>query len=524
MAKEVTTPKQSGGGGYTFADKVAAFYLLKMLAGSPPLDPETGQIESAQFEKRVDGWFLDDIVMLLRRVDGERAALAISVKSNSQINASGFPAEFTRAAWEQRLHKQTDKFDPETDYLSLATSPLDPTVKSALESLVTKALDADPSTFAARVVTAGYENAIGRAIFDSLMESPKRETAFELPQIVTIAEESTNTIVEMVRQQHEISHQEAQSSEVQAKIARRIKRCRGFQPLHIRAGFSWLERIEDAKDNVERGLIIATLENLLHGFLRPLGGIEEALFDDEDHSTFFSVPGQWDTWIFDLVVSIIPRLKETESARRLWEPILSFGLDRVHWVDAFISRWFLRGGRVAGSEENFFREWKAMIAYAWTCENWRETTVRRRRSDDELFRNLMGLNGVGIVFEDEKYRPYVNSMKPEYDKWLDAFLPGPDTTAAFARFLTSPSSIDFLRDGVRRLADVSREFEEWHWRDHYRLDSALLRLLEHDWSKNARLITKDADIRRQFSTILKSMTDRQIPRALELQDKMLRAV
>ena len=168
MEKEVTTPKQSGGGGYTFADKVGAFYLLKMLAGSPPLDSETGQIESAQFEKRVDGWFLDDIVLFLSRVDGEKAALAISVKSNPQINATGFPADFTRAAWEQRLHKQTGKFDAATDYLSLATSPLDLTVKSALEALVTKAIDADPSHFAERVVTAGYENAIGRAIFNSL--------------------------------------------------------------------------------------------------------------------------------------------------------------------------------------------------------------------------------------------------------------------------------------------------------------------------------------------------------------------
>ena len=81
MAKEVSTPKQSGGGGYTFADKVGASYLLKMLAGSPPLDADTGQIESMRFEKRVDGWFLDDIVLFLRRIDHESAAFAISISA-----------------------------------------------------------------------------------------------------------------------------------------------------------------------------------------------------------------------------------------------------------------------------------------------------------------------------------------------------------------------------------------------------------------------------------------------------------
>ncbi len=168
MPKEVSTPKQSGGGGYTFADKVSASYLLKMLAGRLPLDAEDGQIESVRFEKRVDGWFLDDLVLFLRRLDGETAAVAISVKSNAQITEDGFPADFTRAVWEQRLHVQTDKFDPSADYLALATSPLNIDVKSAWDGLLTKAIDADPAEFADRIATKRYDNEIGRTIFGSL--------------------------------------------------------------------------------------------------------------------------------------------------------------------------------------------------------------------------------------------------------------------------------------------------------------------------------------------------------------------
>jgi hypothetical protein len=345
-----------------------------------------------------------------------------------------------------------------------------------------------------------------------------------LPKLVNIAEQSTNTIIEMVRQQHEILYGEPATKEIQESIAKRIRRVRGFEPFHIRAGFSWLEKIEGAKDAAERRVWIDTLANLIDGFLRPLGRNGKAAVDNEDDNDSLSIPWQWDTWIFDLVASVIPKLEESESGRRLWQPILSLGLDRVHWVDAFISAWFIHGLRVEGCEANFFREWKAMIAYAWTRDNWRGAAVRSHRSDDELFRHLMGFSNFGHGYlEDEKYRPYMASVKSEYDRWTDEFFPHPEATSAFAMFLTYPSSVDYLRDGVRRLAEASSQFQEWHWSDHYHLDYALLKLLEHDWRENSRSISKDAGIRRQFSAILKTMTDRQISRAMELQDKMIRA-
>ena len=84
----------------------------------------------------------------------------------------------------------------------------------------------------------------------------------------------------------------------------------------------------------------------------------------------------------------------------------------------------MQGLRVEGHEANFFREWKAMIAYAWTQQNWRYTAIGNHRSDDELFRHLMGFNNFGHgYFEDNKYRAYVKNMKPEYDKWIESFFP-----------------------------------------------------------------------------------------------------
>lgn len=344
----------------------------------------------------------------------------------------------------------------------------------------------------------------------------------KLPSLCEVADSATNTIVEMVQKQHEISNDEPMSEEVQASIAKRIKRGRGLEPMQLRAAFSWLSETEHAAD--ELPVRIDCLENLLRGILRPLGGIEEALFDDNDDNTFFATPGQWDTWIFDLVVGTIPRISDQASAQRLWEPIMSFGLERVHWVDSFISSYFTHGLRVEGCEENFFLHWKAMIAFAWAKQNWRQTEVRNHRSDDELFRHLMGFSSFGHgYFEDEKYRASLATMKPEFDKWTDAFFPHPEATAAYARFLTYPSATDYLRDGIAKLAEVSSKFNDRHWRDFYHLEYALLKLLEYDWENNSAEIYSDQVIRQQFSTILKTMSDRQVPQALELQDKMVRA-
>jgi hypothetical protein len=128
MSKDVATPKKEGGGGYTFEDKVSASFLLAMLAGDPPLHVDAGIIESVRFQKRVEGWYLDDLVLVLNGVDGRSSAVAVSIKSNAQLTTSGFPADFTKTVWEQRLHESTDAFDASRDYLVLATATVGNTV------------------------------------------------------------------------------------------------------------------------------------------------------------------------------------------------------------------------------------------------------------------------------------------------------------------------------------------------------------------------------------------------------------
>jgi hypothetical protein len=79
MAKAGATTKQTGGGGYSFEDKVAARFMAMMLAGHPPLDEVSGLIKRIDLQNSADGWRLDDLVLSMSGPHGE-SRFALSVK------------------------------------------------------------------------------------------------------------------------------------------------------------------------------------------------------------------------------------------------------------------------------------------------------------------------------------------------------------------------------------------------------------------------------------------------------------
>src|SRR3712207_1697515 len=134
MSKNIAPPKLTGGGGFVFEDKVAAYFLVCLLSGETPLDPSIGMISRVDFQTRADGWFLDDILLTLTTRGGIRRC-ALSVKSNQQFSGPSAPAEFVRAAWEQFLHHGSSVFERTSDYLGLVTAPLPGALSTQLEEL-----------------------------------------------------------------------------------------------------------------------------------------------------------------------------------------------------------------------------------------------------------------------------------------------------------------------------------------------------------------------------------------------------
>jgi hypothetical protein len=63
MTRMRAPTKATGGGGYTFADKVAAGFLAQMLKRAFPIEPEFGPITEVHFETRDSGKILDDLLL-----------------------------------------------------------------------------------------------------------------------------------------------------------------------------------------------------------------------------------------------------------------------------------------------------------------------------------------------------------------------------------------------------------------------------------------------------------------------------
>ena len=166
MAKKVAPTKLTGGGGFEFEDKVAAFFMCYLLSGRPPLEPGFGIIQKMAFQVRADGWLLDDLLLTLKNNDGERRC-AFSIKSNAQFSKTSAPSDFVRAAWEQYLGEVTFPSNKDRDRLGLITAPLDTETKTKLEDLLRKSRVQEPDDLSKRIKEAGYISSEGRSLFAS---------------------------------------------------------------------------------------------------------------------------------------------------------------------------------------------------------------------------------------------------------------------------------------------------------------------------------------------------------------------
>src|SRR5947208_201101 len=166
MAKEISPPKVTGGGGFGFEDKVVAYFLACLLVDEPPLDARFGTIRRIDFQTRVDGWHLDDILLTLSS-GSETRRCALSVKSNQQFLADAAPSDFVLAAWETFLEPGATNFDRANDLLGLTTSPLDPTFKTQLNELLAWARAQDTAALSQRVKSPRFGSELKRNLLKS---------------------------------------------------------------------------------------------------------------------------------------------------------------------------------------------------------------------------------------------------------------------------------------------------------------------------------------------------------------------
>ena len=162
--------KATGGGGYTFADKVDAGFLAQMLKRAFPIEPEFGPITEVHFETRDSGQILDDLLVVLKR-GNELTRCAISVKSNRQLTKAGFNDEFVGDAWEQWEGAVDSTFNRETDLLGLVVGAIDNPILEEWRELQKQDFATTPERMVQRLSDSHQSSAAQRAIFESLRKA-----------------------------------------------------------------------------------------------------------------------------------------------------------------------------------------------------------------------------------------------------------------------------------------------------------------------------------------------------------------
>ena len=87
VASVIAPTKSTGGGGFVFEGKVCAWFLAHMLENEEPF-PETGSINKVQWQARVDGWLLDDL-LITTSVNDKQHRYAVEIKSNNPFRTAG---------------------------------------------------------------------------------------------------------------------------------------------------------------------------------------------------------------------------------------------------------------------------------------------------------------------------------------------------------------------------------------------------------------------------------------------------
>lgn len=149
--REVATPKQTGGGGSVFENKVAAWFCAHFLGDTLSISSELGKIIRIDFQVRAEGWLFDDLLLTKKNSDGEISRTAVSVKSNIQFNTAGPSTDLLYDLWNQYAGEPQKIFDPLKDYLCIVNSSIPSAISRDLMDLLACAKEMDCKVFLDRI-------------------------------------------------------------------------------------------------------------------------------------------------------------------------------------------------------------------------------------------------------------------------------------------------------------------------------------------------------------------------------------
>jgi hypothetical protein len=173
--RESSSAAATGGKGYTFADKVAAGFLVQMLGRAFPLEAALGFIAELHFETKESGRNVDDLHLVLKS-SASVVRWSVSIKSNRQLLGNGFNKTLVGDLWADWRGERGANFDPSSEVFGLVTGTVADGPLHDWEELRQEAADPTPERFLQRIDGEKQISAVKKKIFSSLypVENPNQ--------------------------------------------------------------------------------------------------------------------------------------------------------------------------------------------------------------------------------------------------------------------------------------------------------------------------------------------------------------
>lgn len=159
----IASPTATEGFGFTYADKVGAIALLRLLSRTAIADQALGYVVKVQFGQRPAGWHFDDILLTLER-DGQLRHIGLSIKSATHVSTAGINSDLADLIWEQL--NDGGPFNESTDHLGLVQPSVSSTLSEELDELYRWAHRQDDGQLP-DWLQPGVANSIKRTLADS---------------------------------------------------------------------------------------------------------------------------------------------------------------------------------------------------------------------------------------------------------------------------------------------------------------------------------------------------------------------
>jgi hypothetical protein len=165
--KQSTSTELTGGAGFTYEDKVVAYYLAALLRGEKAM-LQHGSVSSVAVQQAGHGQPMDDLVVEFRDTDGPRM-LGLQVKSTITVSGAATNKDFRDVLNRARETRQAPGFQGDRDAYGYIVENVAEAGHRSLNRLINWAVSSPtPADFDRRFAEGGAAAAAERALRDEL--------------------------------------------------------------------------------------------------------------------------------------------------------------------------------------------------------------------------------------------------------------------------------------------------------------------------------------------------------------------